>query len=248
MLLLSASLAAAQDAPTAPSTSAPAALESARQLPSGWVKRGSSLLFYEADGSLSSEIGLRSSEDGDARKWTVTTLRGDASPNGRFAWVLERVESYQRDGGRDHREGRRRLRVLGSSGKELWESGDGDLLEGVSPVLFSEDGEILLVLLRDGRGWRAEVRSYVGATLISVGPLPKVLATQLTGNGRYAMIRWNVPDESATHTFLEIPSRRRLDLPSGGLHLGAARLEQDGKVYSGSKLVVDLSRPAEKAP
>jgi hypothetical protein len=211
----------------------------------GWVRQTASLLFFDEAGNLSNEIGLRTDEESSGTRINVHEIRGAASKNGRFAWVLDRTTTWNMSRSKIL-ESRRLLRFYGSTGKELWSSSEADVPENGEPILFSANGETVLVSLRNDRGWTAAVKSYLGSTLIDVGPMPRLQLMTLTENGQYAMVRWLVPDQSATHTFLEIPTKTRHDLPSADLFMGLARITEDGKVYSGKRFVFDFTAIPKK--
>lgn len=227
-------------------SAAPAAPAPAAAPQTGWLKRGDSLLLYSADGDLADEIPLRATESSADGKVTVHDVLGAAAKNGRFAWTLDRTRVW--NASRTKLLGSKRtLRVLGSLDEEVWSTPEGDAPEGQAPVLMSDDGETLLVSLRGDAGWRVEARGYLGNVLMSVGPLSELESMQLTSDGKYALVRWRVPDKSATHTFLNIPARTRHDVPSGTLFLGRATLSGDGKVESGGKTILDLSQDKPSA-
>ena len=210
----------------------------------GWTKQGTSLLFRGSDGSLSEEIGLVRVEESVPATVTVKETRGGVSPNARFAWTLETSQVFNAERTK-LKKASGTLRVYGSGGQPLWDAPSEAAPEGVDPVLFSDDGETLLVARREAKGWIAEARSYVGAVQIAVGPMAKLQMLVLVPNGRYALVRWSVPDESATHTFFDIPAKRRVDIPSGELYLGLAKITPEGQVFSGKKLVYDFAKAAE---
>lgn len=225
----------------------PASGEENARAASIWVKQGSSLLFFDAAGELSSEIGLRADDEALGPRTSFHEIRGGTSPGGRFAWVLEKTTRYDSRRTREL-DSRRELRVHGTSGKTLWSLQDADAPEGLEPVFFSSDGETAAVLLRAEKGWTLSVRNYLGAKLAETGPFETVQGAGITSNGRYAFARWQVPDQSATHTFLEVPSKRRVDIPSGELLLGLAKISNEGVVTSGQKTVYTFRPPAESPP
>ncbi len=210
----------------------------------GWLRQTSSLLFYDRGGNLASEIPLRTEDDGLS---TVREKLGGAAPNGRFAWTLERATTWNADRSKVL-SSRRLLRVYGDEGKALWESSEADTPEKGDPVAFSGDGETLLVSLRGKAGWTVSIRNYLGATLLDVGPLAHLQLMRITPSGKYAMIRWVVPDQSATTTFVQIVSRTRHDMPSSDFSWTTPRVDDDGKVYAGKRLVFDFAAPAPAAP
>lgn len=247
MLLLSAPGRIAHAAETDGADSAPAAAPKP-QSHSGWFNQKVSLLYKNADGDIVNELPLSHAEEGGASRATVRDVVGEMSANGRFAYTFDKTVVW--NGSKTKvLEVKRMLRVYGSDGKLLWESPHADAPEGQAPLLFSADGEIALVLLHKDKTWTASVRDYLGATLMEAGPLAKIEAATLTPNGRYAMVRWLVLDQAATHTFLDIKNKVRKDVASGDLYLGAGSINEDGKVFSAKKLVFDFNAPApEKKP
>lgn len=208
--------------------------------PHGWFKGGSSLLFYDQKGDLHTELPLVTDEEPSGSRLNVHEVRGGASPNSRFGWTLERTTTWNQDRTKIYNS-RRLLRVFGSEGRELWSDKEADVPETGEAVSFSADGEILLISKKTLAGWTVQVKGWAGNTLIEVGPVPRLQLMSLTRNGRYAMIRWVVPDQSATHTFLEIPTKTRQDVPSSELYLGLAKISEDGKVHSGKRFVFDFA-------
>lgn len=211
-----------------------------------WVKQGASLLFYDANGTLAVEIPLLKGETSGGARVTLTETRAGVSPRGRFAWVLERTSVWNIARTKQF-EGRAELRFMGGGGQLLWRH-DADAPDGSDPLVFSADGETLALASRDASGWTASARSYLGATLAEAGPFPRLELIALTPNGRYLTARWSVPDESATHTFIEVATRRRVDIASKDLLLGLARIDDDGNVLSGKKSVYGFSSPQPAAP
>jgi len=141
---------------------------------------------------------------------------------------------------------KRRLRLWGSDGKMLWESADADTpQEGGDPMLFSKDGETILLCEHPAGGWKIIARNYIGTLIMETGPFPELQRTALTPDGRFAMARWTVPDKSASHTFLDLTKKTRKDVASDTFMFGKARLDDDGKVWSGKKLAFDLAAAPE---
>lgn len=209
---------------------------------SGWLRQSASLLYYDSAGDLANEIPLSKEDDGSG---VVRDRLGGAAPNGRFAWTLERSTTW--NAGRTKKlASKRLLRVYGDDGKELWEAPDADVPEEGDPVRFSQDGTTLLVALHEAGGWTVSARNYLGTTLMDAGPLPQLKVMTLTPGGKYAMIRWLVPDQSATHTFLDLAAKARRDIPSSEFSWTVARVDDDGKVYAGKRLVFDFAAPAAK--
>lgn len=208
--------------------------------PHGWFVGGSSLLYYDEKGDLATELPLVNDEESSGTRVNTHGIIGGASPNARFGWTLERTTTWNQDRTKVYAS-RRLLRVFGSEGKELWSSSEADAPENGEPVTFSSDGTVLLVALRGDKGWTAQVKGWAGNTIIEVGPVPRLQLMTLTRNGKYAMVRWTVPDQSATHTFIEVPTKTRQDVPSSELYLGLAKITEDGKVYSGKRFVFDFT-------
>jgi hypothetical protein len=206
----------------------------------GWMRQSASLLFFDETASLANEIPLRTDEEQAGGRVIVREMLGGASANRRFGWTLERSTVWNASRTKAL-SSRRLLRVFGSAGKELWSSTEADLPETGEPLVFSDDGETLMVALHLDSGWIASVKNYLGSTLVEVGAVPRLQAMALTRNGRYAMVRWLVPEKSATHTFVEVATKKRREVPSSELNLGVARITDDGKVYSGKRLVLDFS-------
>lgn len=237
-LALIAGPARADDAP--PPTLAEMA--PARAVP-GWSRQANSLLLYGSDGALAQEIPLHDADDaGTAAHETL----GGVSPDARLAWTLDRRLIWT-PGRTKVLESHRLFKVYGTAGTELWHDDAADAPERGAPVLFSADGRTLLLARRGDDGWRAEARSWLGATLTAAGPFPRLISMALTPNGRYALARWGVPDKSDTHTFIDLASQARRDVQSSDLLLGLARIGDDGVVRSGSKVVFAFEAPVSTA-
>jgi hypothetical protein len=229
-LVLLGGPAAAGDAPApqpalsemAPSKNAP-----------GWSRQANSLLLYGEDGSLTQEIPLR--EPDDAGTVSRETL-GGVSPDARLAWTLDRRLVWT-PGRTKVLESHRTFKAFGTTGQELWRDEAVDLPERGEGVLFSADGRTLLLARRGDDGWSAQSRSWLGAPGASIGPFPRLISMALTPNGRFALVRWGVPDKSDTHTFVDLATSARRDVQSSDLVLGLARIGDDGVVKSGSKTV-----------
>lgn len=233
--------AAAVDSAAAAQAAPPAEAPRAR-----WIKQRVSLLYKAADGGIENEIPLTHSEETGGARMTVHDVSGEVSSNGRFAYAFEKNDLWNTSKTKLI-ERRRVLRVYGSDGRLLWENPAADAPEGQAPLLFSADGETAVVLSRRDKGWMASVRDYLGAPLIEIGPYPKIDAAFLTANGRYALVRWLIPDQDSGHTFLDVKNKARKDIASGDLYMGQARIDEDGKVFSNKKLVFDFAAaPAEE--
>jgi hypothetical protein len=207
----------------------------------GWTRQATSLLLYGDDGSLQQELPLRQADEAG----TGTTSRetqGGVSPDGRMAWTLERNLTWT-PGRTKVLESRRLFRLFGSAGAELWREESVDLPERGAPVLFSADGKVLLLAERSGDGYTAEARTWLGQIIATLGQFPRLISMALSPSGRFALARWAVPDNSDTHSFIDLKTKARRDVPSSDLVLGLARIGDDGVVRSGSKQVFafDLS-------
>lgn len=224
----------------------------AQTLPAeGWAKQASSLLLYDSSSTLVSEIGLGHWEEAVDFRINVLEISGGTSPNRRFAWTLEK-NSVWNSSRTKKLEAKRLFRFFGNGGAELWRASDLDASMSDEPVSFSANGELLLVSLHQSSGtsslWKAALKTYVGNTLDEWGPFPVIKKLALTPNGKYALIRWTVPDKSSTHTFVELGTKIRKDMDSGDLILGQARIEDDGKVFTGSKMIFDFAAPVVPQP
>jgi len=235
LLALLAGPARADDAAPPPELRA---LAPAKAAP-GWSRQGSSLVLYGDDGSPQQELPLRT-PDPDAT--VAQETRGGVSPDARLAWTLDRRLAWT-PGRTKLLESRRQLKVYGTSGQELWRDDAADLPERGDGLVFAADGKTLLLSRRADEGWLVEARDWMGRTLASLGPFPRLIAIALTPNGRFALARWAVPDASDTHTFYDVAAKRRKDVASSDLLLGLARVGDDGVVRSGSRVVFafDLS-------
>jgi len=224
-----------------------AAAVPARSTP-GWSLRASSLLLSDDDGAPAVELPLRGPDDLGT---TSGETLGGVSPDARMAWTLDRRLVWS-PGHTWLLESHRLLRAFGSAGAELWRDEAADIPERGAPVLFSADGETLLLSKRADEGFSAEARTWLGQVVATVGPFPRLISMALTPNGRYALARWGVPDTSDTHTFIDLATKTRRDVPSSDLLLGLARIDDDGVVRSGSKIVfafaVSSSTPASSSP
>ncbi|HXT01978.1 MAG TPA: hypothetical protein VN915_14985, partial [Elusimicrobiota bacterium] len=105
------------------------------------------------------------------------------------------------------------------------------------PVIFSADGKTLLLSERSGDGFTAEARTWMGQVIATLGQWPRLISIALSPNGRFALARGAVPDKSDTHSFIDLRTKARRDVPSSDLVLGLARVGDDGVVRSGSKIV-----------
>ena len=201
----------------------------------GWSRQANSLLLYGDDGSLQQELPLREADEAGTGTITRET-RGGVSPDGRMAWTLERRLTWS-PGRTKVIESHRVFHLYGSAGAELWREESVDLPERGEPVLFSADGKTLLLAERAGDGFTAEARTYLGQVIATLGQWPRLISIALSPNGRFALARGAVPDKSDTHSFMDLKTKARHDVPSSDLVLGLARVGDDGVVRSGSKVV-----------
>ena len=209
----------------------------------GWSRQANSLLLRDQDGSLSEEIPLHAPEGSGA---TSHETIGGTAPDARLAWTLERKLVWT-PGRTKLLESRRLFKTYGTSGQELWRDEAVDAPERGEPVLFSNDGKTLLLARRTDAGWSAEARTWLGQPIAALGPFPRLISMALTPNGRYALARWGVPDKSDTHTFIDLSSKERRDIPSSDLILGIARIGDDGVVRTGTKRVLSFETVASTA-
>lgn len=212
---------------------------------SAWAKQGSSLLYYDDQGELSLEIGLGRWEETSSSRINIKTISAGLSPQGRFAWTLETRLSWN-SLKTNLLDSVRVLRFYGPTGKELWAEDAADTPTTGEPLVFSANGETCVMALKHPHNWAVAVKSYIGNTLWTISPIPRLESMSITPNGRYAMLRWNDPDKSAMHSFLEIPSKTRKDLPSDQFFLGQARIENSGEVFAGKKRIFSFNPSVPK--
>lgn len=234
-----AAAASAQPAPDLPDLPVP------RSSP-GWTRQGKSLLLYDPEGALISEVGLVVGEEVGGR---VREVVGGTSPDGRAAWTLERRVLWNPNRSKVL-ESRRSFKLFGSQGQSLWEDDLVEMPETGDPVAFSADGKVVMIARREGEAWTVEARDWAGIPIKNTGGFPKLQAIHLAPAGRFALIRWAVPDRSSTHTFLDLKTGARKDVDSSSLVLGMARIGDDGVARSGMKVVFAfaLTAPAPAAP
>lgn len=227
-------------APTAAVEAAPAPL-------SGWAVEGASLLLYDSSGSVVSEVGLGHWEETTSERVSVLDITAGVSPDRRFGWIMEARTAWNPPRTR-RLEDRRNFRFFGTAGAELWTSARAAKSDGAPLAAFSRDGEVLLLAVKNDEAssdkrWAVAVKSYLGNTVREIGPFPQLLGMVVAPSGRFGLVRWLDPDKSATHTVLDLKADARRDIPSEKFILGAARLEDDGKVYSGKRLIHDMLLP-----
>ncbi|MBI5209261.1 MAG: hypothetical protein HY927_04720 [Elusimicrobia bacterium] len=221
--------------------------ESQSSDPAGrWMKQGASLVLYDSSGTIVHEIPLGAWEEPAPAQVRGTRTQGGTSTDGRFAWTFQKTTTWNppktKTLGTD-----RILRFYGLSPRELWSETGADAPESAEALALGASGEVVALALRRGGGdWAVAVRSYLGATLLEEKGFKGLPVVTLTSDGRYALARWTEEDKSATHTFIEVPTRTRHDIPSEEFVLGPARIAEDGKVFSGKRLLHDFARPAGK--
>ena len=196
----------------------------------GWSKQGKSLVLYDAEGSLSFEIGLLREESGVVTREVL----GDVSPDGAAAWTLERRLTWNPQHNK-MLESRRVLKIHGSTGQVLWSDDSVDLPEKGEPIVFSNDSKVILIACHFGESWSVEARDWAGGSKLKAGPFPRLVSISLASGGRYAVARWGVPDKSDTHSFFDLWTKARKDIETSDLTLGLARIGDDGVVRSGRR-------------
>jgi len=194
---------------------------------SGWLRKGSSLLYRDAGGEIAAEIGLGRWEDSGE---SVVT-EGGVLAQGRFAWTLSR----------------RVLRFFGSNGHELWSEDGADAPPGGEPLVCSASGEVCLLALRRS-AWFVALKTSLGNTLWEAGPFPRLESLQISANGRYGLALWNEPDRSSAHSFLDLAARARRDVPSARFLLGKTAIDDQGRAFSGEQLAFEFSASTGTAP
>ncbi|MCX5797832.1 MAG: hypothetical protein NTY77_20270 [Elusimicrobia bacterium] len=212
----------------------------------GWQRMSKSLLYYDAEGNLSNEIGLGRWEDASLARVKVKVIDGGTSSDGSFAWTLDKRTTWNSLKTKVL-ESQHSLRFFDPGGKELWSEEGADSLPGSAPLVFSDDGKTCLLALRRGAGWYALVKTYLGNTLWELGPFPKLEALQISPNGRYGMVSWNDPDKTASRSFLDLQGKVRQDVASDLFLLGKTAVDDQGRAFSGSRQVFSFSA-ASTAP
>ena len=208
----------------------------------GWLRMPKSLLYYDADGNLADEIGLGRWEEASPARVKVKVIDAGTSPDHRFAWTLDKRTTWNSLKTKIL-ESQRSLRFFDPDGKELWVEEGADSLTGSAPLVFSDDGRTCLVALRRTAGWYALAKSYLGNTLWEIGPFPKLEALQISPNGLYGLARWDDPDKSAVHSFLDLKNQTRQDVSSDRFLLGKAVVDDLGRAFSGPTLVFSFTGP-----
>lgn len=206
----------------------------------GWVKKSKSLLYYDTRGTPAVEIGLGRWEDSDPAGLRVKLIDAAACSTNRFAWTLE-TNTLWNTAKTKFKSSQRILRFWGPDGKEIWNDEEADFIPASDPLAFSQDGRTCLLALRRKTGWFVATKTYVGNTSWEIGPLPQLKAVQLSANGRYGLARWSEPDKSATHSFLDLASRLRKDVPSEKFFLGKTSVDDLGQAYAGGQLVFSFN-------
>jgi hypothetical protein len=225
---------------------APAAETISARPTAGWSRQANSLLLHGGDGALTQELPLHEPDNSGASLTSRETV-GGVAPDATMAWTLDRRLVWS-PGRTKLLESHRLFRMYGIEGAELWRDESVDLPERGDAVLFSSDSKTLLLSRRSGDEWTAEARTWMGLSLGVIGPFPRLISMALTPNGRYALARWGVPDQSDTHAFVDLVGKTRRDVSSSDLVLGQARIGDDGVVRSGAKIVFSFEVAASSPP
>jgi hypothetical protein len=202
-----------------------------------------SLLYFDAEGTLVNEIGLGRWEEPSGARVKAKSIDGGTSRDGSFAWTIDLRTTWNSPKTKVLDE-QRTLRFFDAAGKELWGEEGADAPPGSAPLVFSDDGKTCLLALRRPSGWFAAAKTYLGNTSWEAGPFPKLEALQLSPNGRYGLARWNDPDKSSIHSFLDLRQKVRRDVHSDRFLLGKSRIDDSGRAFSASKLVFSFEQPA----
>lgn len=202
----------------------------------GWQRMSKSLLYFDAEGALANEIGLGRWEESSAARVKTKTIDGGTSRDGSFAWTIDLRTTWNSSKTKALEE-QRILRFFDAAGGELWSEAGADTPPGSAPLVFSDDGKLCLLALRRPSGWFAAAKTYLGDTFWETGPFPRLEALQLSAGGRYGLARWNDPEKSSVHSFLDLRRKLRRDVPSDRFLLGKSRIDDRGRAFSASKLV-----------
>ncbi|MBI4422410.1 MAG: hypothetical protein HY554_01705 [Elusimicrobia bacterium] len=208
--------------------------------PSGagaWLKTGSSLLLYDSSGTLVDEVGLgRWSDAGEGGALTRRWVRGGVSPDGRFAWSWEKTEVVKPGRAEQVLSSARLMRYLGTTGSELFRDELADAPEGLDPVVVSADGERALVCERGPDAWIVAVYDFTGNRLMDAHGKGSIEFAQLAPGGRYGLVRWHQLDQPPVYGVLDVDRRAQKTL-SGARLTGAARVDDEGRLFVGDKLI-----------
>ncbi|MBI5881660.1 MAG: hypothetical protein HZB91_00915 [Elusimicrobia bacterium] len=218
-----------------PVTAAPSAEGDGR-----WSKQGSSLVLYDSSGTIVTEIPLASSEETAGPGTRVARTTGGTSADGRFAWTLEKRTTWNSPKTKLIKEDRL-LRYHGTSGRELWTQPGADAPPHSDPASLSRSGETVAVAIPNDGGWTVSVRTFVGTPVWETAT-KGLSSIFLNPEGTYALFRWTELDKSATHSFVELATGARKDIPSDEFVLGSASVTADGKVFSGTRLLHDFKK------
>jgi hypothetical protein len=213
----------------------------------GWRLMSRSLLFFDPEGRLANEIGLGRWEETSGARVKTKVIEGGTSRSGSFAWTLDKRTTWNNLKTKVLEE-QRTLRFFDPAGKELWSEEGADSLPDSPPLVFSDEEKTCLVALRRPGGWFAAAKTYLGSTLWEQGPFPKLDALQISSNGRYGLARWNDPEKSSVHSFLDLNRKVRRDVPSDRFLRGRAAIDDQGRAFSASALVFSFDpAPASTA-
>lgn len=207
----------------------------------GWFKQGKSLVLYDSVGALAFEIGLLREENGGV----VREVLGDASPNGTSAWTLEHTSI---ENSRHSHKPKRTLKIYGSAGQILWSDDTVDWPQKGEPIVFSNDSKVILIACHFDESWAVEARDWTGGMKLKAGPFDHLISIALAPRGRFAVVRWAVPDNSDTHSFLDIEANVRKDIATSELTPGLVRIGDDGVARSGKRKAFEFTTTIKAAP
>jgi hypothetical protein len=211
----------------------------------GWTKQGSSMLLYDSSSTVVMEVPLGRWEEPVEGGVSIAETQGEVSASRRFALTIK-TRTLWNPTRTKKRDFRAELSLLSNTSVPLWDELDLEPPVRGAAALFDASGETLILCRHAKEGSFCALKGYLGNTLAESGPWPRVLELFVTPNGRYGYARWDVPDKSATHTFFDALKKRTKDVDSSEFPLAVARLEDDGKVYAGKKLVLDLGAEEKK--
>lgn len=210
----------------------------------GWSATESSLLLRDSSGTLVTELALEPWEERASAETALRHLsRGGISSDGRFAWSWEKAEEVRKDGRAKPRERSRLLRYWGTFGQELWSSERADTPGAFGPAAQSRSGERVLVLERSTSSWSACAYDFLGRRLFEFQGRGVPEGLRLSPSGRFGWVRWRALDEPPWYAFFDSERKKLREVPAYKLPPAPVRIEEDGGVYAGSKLVLELDRP-----
>ncbi len=167
----------------------------------GWLRMPQSLLYYDADGNLSSEIGLGRWEEASQARIQVKVIDAGTSPttvspghstNARSG-TASRPRSWNPSG--ICASSRRIARNSGPKTEQL-------RLRQRAAGLFGRRQD--LPACAAASGWLVRAGQDLSREhAVGSRPFPELEALQISPNGRYGLARWDDPDKSASHSFLD---------------------------------------------